>query len=90
MRDIRIESLSPARLLRAHEDELYEELRVSLDFVVCKFGTRLAIGSANGGYVAGFWKLLKKYIFYSGPDPRNPPNRPGKAAPDPPDIVEQS
>ncbi len=28
-------------------------------------------------------------MFYSGPDPRNPPNRPGKAAPDPSDIVEQ-
>ncbi len=40
--------------------------------------------------VAGFWMLLKIYIFNSGPDPRNPPNRPGTAAPDPPDIVEQS
>ncbi len=39
--------------------------------------------------VAGFWKLLKKHIFDSGPGPRNPPNRPGKAAPDPPDIVER-
>ena len=39
--------------------------------------------------VAGFWKLLKIYIFKFWPDPRNPPNRPGKAAPDPPDIVEQ-
>ncbi len=40
-------------------------------------------------FVAGFWKLLKIYIFYSGPDLRNPQNRPGKAAPDPPNIVEQ-
>jgi hypothetical protein len=40
--------------------------------------------------VAGFWMLLKIYIFNSGPDPRNPQNRPGTAAPDPPDIVEQS
>jgi hypothetical protein len=38
--------------------------------------------------MAGFWKLLKIYIFYSGRDPRDPPNRPGKADPDPPDIVE--
>jgi hypothetical protein len=28
-------------------------------------------------------------MFKSGPDPRNPPDRPGKAAPDPPDIVVQ-
>ncbi len=33
--------------------------------------------------VAGFWILLKKYVFYSGRDPRNAPNRPGKADPDP-------
>ena len=36
-----------------------------------------------GPYVAGFWLLLKIYIFNSGPDPRDPPNRPGKADPDP-------
>ena len=34
-------------------------------------------------YVAGFWKLLKIYIFDSGRDPRDPPNRPEKADPDP-------
>ena len=33
--------------------------------------------------VAGFWMLLKIYIFNSGRDPRDPPNRPGKADPDP-------
>jgi hypothetical protein len=33
--------------------------------------------------VAGFWMLLKIYIFYSGRDPRDPPNRPGRAAPGP-------
>ncbi len=37
------------------------------------------------------WLLeaIKKYIFDSGPDTRNPPDRPGTAAPDPPDIFEQ-
>ncbi len=39
--------------------------------------------------VAGFWKLFKIYIFNSGRDPRDPPNRPGKADPDPPNIVEK-
>ncbi len=39
-------------------------------------------------YTAGLWKLLKIYVFSSGPDPRNPPNRPGKAAPGPQNIVE--
>ncbi len=38
--------------------------------------------------MAGFWKLLKS-VFSSGPDPRNRPTRPEKAAPDPSDIVEQ-
>ncbi len=34
-------------------------------------------------FVADFWKLLEIYIFNSGPNLRKPPNRPGKAAPDP-------
>ncbi len=39
--------------------------------------------SSNGHLnVAGFWMFLKIYVFYSGRDPRDPPNRPGKADPD--------
>ena len=36
-----------------------------------------------------FWKLLKIYFFDSGPDPRDPPNRPGRASPGSQDIVEK-
>jgi hypothetical protein len=47
--------------------------------------------NSKANSLGGLWMLLKIYIyiymFNSGPDPQNPQNRPGKAAPDPPDIV---
>ncbi len=61
-----------------------EAIPQALSFCVLFYGFE-----PNKFAVAGFWMLLKIYVFNSGPDPRNRPNRPGKLAPDPPDIVEQ-